>query len=171
MMSRWLNSDLAQRARGTYSRAIVGQLKATDSPVIVQVSDRIGTWNPAREEVAGRLFANGTAEYALDESGNVHLCFSPATGPDQRYDGPIPAFHDSPEGQRRRRPLRRAWIIYLAWLLIGIGIGLAIAHGSVIRHLVFAVGGLFLFTILASFIKMAVLVVLAVRTTLRERTK
>lgn len=160
-----------RRARSTYSTAIVRQMKSTGRPVVIRVSDRRGTWNPARKEVSGRLFANGVAQYSLDESGTVHLRFTPAAGPDQLYEGAIPTWHDSPEGRRRRRLLRRFWVVYVLWLLIGFGTGLAVAGGSTARHLVFAVGGLFLFMLLASLGTTAIQVVLAVRTTLRERAK
>jgi hypothetical protein len=160
-----------RRARRTYSRAIVHQLKTTGRPVVIGVSDRRGAWNPARKEAAGRLFANGTAEYTLDYAGTVHLRFSPAGGTDQHYEGPIPAWHDSPQGRQRQRLIRRVWVAYVAWLLVGFGVGLALAAGSTARRIGFGVGGLFLAMLLVSLATTALRVTLAVRTAFRERSK
>ena len=74
-------SGRSGRARRTYSRAIVRRLQQTGQQVEIKVSDRRGTWNPARKEVAGRHFANGRAVYSLDASGVVHLEFHPVAGP------------------------------------------------------------------------------------------
>ncbi len=45
------------------------RLQQTGQQVGIKVSDRCGTWNPARKEVAGRLFANERAVDSLDASG------------------------------------------------------------------------------------------------------
>ena len=79
-----------RRARRTYSRAIVRQLKRTGHQVEIKVSDRRGTWNPAMKGVAGRLFANGRAVYSLDASGVVHLEFHPVAGGQQHYEDQSP---------------------------------------------------------------------------------
>ena len=38
------------RARTSYSAAIIRRLKGTDQPVVIQASDRRGIWNPAGSE-------------------------------------------------------------------------------------------------------------------------
>jgi len=119
-----------RRARSTYSKAIVRRLKRTGQQVAINVSNCRGTWNPARKEVAGRLFANGCAVYSLDAAGTVHLEFHPVAGGQQHYEGPIPAWHDAPEGRRRQRLVRRVWVAYVAWLLAGFVVGYLLAYGS-----------------------------------------
>ena len=160
-----------RRARSTYSKAIVRQLKQTEQQVVVRVSDRRGTWNPARKEMAGRLFANGRAVYSLDASGVVHLEFYPATGGQQHYEGPIPAWHDSLEGRRRQRLMRRVWVAYVVWLVAGFAIGYLLAHGSGIRRFGIGVLGLFLAMILASAATTALRIGMAVRSTVRDRPR
>ena len=160
-----------RRARRTYSRAIVRRLQQTGQQVEIKVSDRRGTWNPARKEVAGRLFANGRAVYSLDASGVVHLEFHPVAGAQQDYEGPIPTWHDSPEGRRRRRFMRRLWVGYTAWLLIGFVVGYLVAQGSEGKHLVLGVVGLFVAMILASVATTALRVGMAVRSTVQDRPR
>lgn len=94
---------MIRRARRTYSRSIVKRLRTTGRTLVLDVSDRRGTWNPAKKEVSGRLFANGQAEYTLDASGVVHLRFRPRSGGEARFEGPIPQWHDSPAGRQCRR--------------------------------------------------------------------
>jgi small-conductance mechanosensitive channel len=160
-----------QRVRRTYSKAIVRELRETGQSVVVNVSDRRGTWNPARKEVSGRLFASGRAIYSLDAEGIVHLVFHPVTGGEQHYDGPIPEWHDSPEGRRRQRLVRRVWVGYAAWLCVGFAVGYLLASGSSAKRFAIGGAGLFVAMILASVAATVIRVGMAVRMALRDRRK
>lgn len=158
-----------RRVRGTYSEDIVRQLRETGQPVVVMVSDRRGTWNPARKEVSGRLFANGRVTYSLDESGIVHLTFISPAGDEQRYEGPIPAWHDSPKARRRQRFQRRVLMAHCAWLLVGFGLGCVLADGSVGKRLLIGLVGMLIALILLSIVSTVIRVAMAVRLSTRSR--
>jgi hypothetical protein len=160
-----------RRSRQTYSRAIVRQLRRTGRPAVIRVSAVRGTWNPAGGEVAGRLFANGIAEYVLDDAGVVHLRFCPKSGAAELYEGPVPAWHDTPEVRRRRQLLRRSLAAYGTWLLVGLGLGIVLGHGSPGVRLAYGAGGLLLAAVLASIATMLLRVSLAVREALRTRSR
>lgn len=160
-----------RRAQRTYSKAVVQQLKATGQPVVIRVSDRRGTWNPAKREVSGRLFANGRAVYRLDGAEVVHLEFYPDAGGEKHYEGPVPAWHDSPDRRRRQRMVRHVWLGYLVWLVAGFVVGYLLVHGSTGKRLLVGVAGIFIAMVLASIATTAVRVAIAVRTAGYQRTR
>lgn len=121
--------------------------------------------------MAGRLFANGTAEYVLDDAGVVHLRFCPTSGGAEVYDGAVPAWDATPEVRRRRQLLRRSLAAYAAWLLVAFGLGVVLGHGSPGVRLASGAGGLLLAAVLASIAPMLLRVSVAVRAALRTRSR
>ena len=159
-------------ARRTYSRSIVKRLKETGRPVIVDVSDRRGTWNPAsKAKVGGRIFRNGRAEYAMDPSGMVHLRFTAKSGPEEHFQGPVPEWYESPAGRRRRSLIRRFYGAYTALLLIGFFVAYGVSGGSVPKRLGLGLVGLLGMTILLMFVVMFAGVGASIRALVRDRNK
>lgn len=158
-----------RRARRTYSKWIVKRLKRTGSAVILDVKDRRGTWNPAKKEVSGRLFATGQAEYTLDASGVVHLRFHSKSGGEQHYEGPIPEWHGSPAGRRRQQFMRIFYAVYLAVLTVGFGLGYLLSAGSVTKRLVIGfvglLGAILVIAVSSTFVRVG----FSVRTVIRDR--
>jgi hypothetical protein len=158
-------------ASRTYSRSIVKRLKQTGRPVIVDVSARRGTWNPAsKAEVGGRIFRSGRAEYAIDPSGLVHLRFRASSGPEEHFEGPVPEWHESPAGRRRRSLIRRFYGAYSALLLIGFGVAYEVSGGSVPRRLGLGLVGLLGMAILLIVVFTFAEIGVSIRTLLRDRS-
>ena len=67
--------------------------------------------------------------------------------------------------------MRRLWVGYAAWLLIGFVVGYLVAQGSEGKHLVLGVVGLFVAMILASVATTALRVGMAIRSTVRDRPR
>ena len=150
---------------------MVQQLSATGQPVVIRVSDRRGTWNPAKKEVSRRLFANGLAVYRLDGAQVVHLDFYPDAGGEEHYEGPVPVWHDSPDVRRRRRTVRRIWVGYVIWLLVAFLVGYVLVRGSTTKRVLVGVAGVFIAMVVASVATTAIRVVIAVKTAVRQQTK
>jgi hypothetical protein len=162
-----------RRAKKTYSKWIVKQLKRTGAPVALRIKARRGTWNPARPEVAGRLFANGQAVYAMDEYETIHLQFQPLAGVEQHYEGPIPKGYatDSPTLRRRRKLVRSVYLGYVALLLAGFILGYLLAGGSEGKRLITGAVGVLVAMLIISVAATFLRVGISVRTAMRERTK
>jgi hypothetical protein len=162
-----------RRAKMTWSKRVVKQLKRTNAPITLQVKARRGTWNPARPGVAGRIFSSGQAVYTIDESETIHLRFQPLAGVEQHYEGPIPRGYaaDSPALRRRRKLVRVVYVGYLALLVAGFILGYLLAGGSEARRLAAGAGGVLVAMLLISIAATFLRVGISVRTATRGRTR
>jgi hypothetical protein len=162
-----------RRAKKTYSKWIVLQLKRTGAPVALRIKERRGTWNPARPEVAGRLFASGQAVYTMDECETIHLQFQPLGGVEHHYEGPIPKGYapDSSTIRRQRKLVRSVYFGYAALLLAGFILGYLLAGGSEGKRLITGAVGVFIAMLVVALAATFLRVGISVRAVMRERTK
>ena len=111
------------------------------------------TWNPAKPLGASNgLSGPGVGAYRLDESGNVHLTWTPKGGAPRELSGPIPD-RVRPNSEQTVR-MRRLWhsfvYVYLTTLVVGFAAGFAIAGGTAARRLAGGAIGVFVAIVVLS---------------------
>ena len=126
--------------------------------VILQVDERVGTWNPARKP-ADRLFGTGRAIYSLDDLGNVHLNFHSIRGDRQHYEGRVPELFEATTWEASRRKFRLAYAAYGVSLLIGFGAGFLLTHGKggtrLVGGLVGVIAAMLIASVVFTFLRIA----------------
>lgn len=117
---------------GTPSR-IFRNIREVGTVYVIRMRSLGETWNPEKPLAPGQgVSGPGRATYWLDESGVVHLTFSPKVGPERHYSGPLPEtlLPGSPKARRSRNLLRVVVGSYLLLLLAGFMVGYFFSHGS-----------------------------------------
>jgi hypothetical protein len=96
------------------------------------------TWNPAKPLGSNNgISGPGVGVYRLDDSGEVHLTWTPKDGVPREHTGPIPdrVRPNSEQTVRMRRMWHRFIYLYLATLVGGFLLGFAVAGGDIAHRL------------------------------------
>jgi len=117
------------RAKRTYPKWIIPQLQKNGT-VRLDIRNTAGTWNPAKPDVAGRVFASGQATYTLDQRGTVNLHVQPKKGTQHDYSGPLPDLHESPRTKKLFMVRRIVAATIVAALVAGFAIGFLVSSGG-----------------------------------------
>lgn len=123
-------------------------------PYEVKVTGFRSTWNPAKPLGSGSTLSGpGTGIYRLDESGVVHLTWTPKRGPIREFSGSVPdrVRPDSEQTISLRKKWHRILYMYTTTVVVGFLVGFTLAGGSVPHRL--AGGGIGVFV---AFIVLAV---------------
>jgi len=128
---------------------VVRVLTEEGGPFEVKVAALGGTWNPAKPLGSGNISGPGVGVYRLEESGEVHLTWTPKRGVAREFSGPIPdrVRPDSEQTVRMRRTWHRFLYVYVTMLAAGFVVGLVVAGGSTLHRL--AGGGIGVFVAIA----------------------
>jgi len=161
---------MVRQARRTFPKSIVSRLRETGDPVILTISRSETTWNPAQKGAASRLRVKGTATYTLDEAGVVHLTFEPKRGKAQHFSGPAPKLVEpnSPLARKLRRLQRGMLFGYVLLVLVGFYVGVLLAGGTALAHLLWGLFGMLMAMMFAWFLMLVFRVGLSIRQVKRD---